>query len=61
MSDHKNKPSGLDWLDPFVATNLLIRITWQLTAGIIALAIRLVTSIVLAIVRRVQRSRIVRW
>ena len=61
MSDAKKRPSGLDWLDPFTATNLLIRIAWRLTAGTIALAIRVPTSIILAIVRRVQRARIVRW
>lgn len=54
------KPS-FDWTNPFAVTNLLIIILWRLAAGIIALTVRLIILIILAIINRVQRARIGRW
>ena len=61
MTAPKNQPSPFDYLDPFRLTNLTIRILWRVAAGVIAIAVRLVTTIILAIVARVQRFRVTRW
>ena len=38
-------------------TNWLLRTAWKTAAGLIALTVRIVTSIMLAIVRMIQRKR----
>jgi hypothetical protein len=39
-------------------TNWMIRTTWKICAAVTAISIRLLTSIVLAVARRVRRNRI---
>ena len=61
MADLKNKPTGFNHLDPFRMTNFFIRILWRLTAFVIALAVRIPTSIIFVVVARWQRLRVTRW
>jgi hypothetical protein len=61
MSDTKNKRSGFDYLDPFVFANGLVRISCRASVAVIALAIRIPTSLLLRVIARVRRSRVTRW
>jgi hypothetical protein len=61
MTAPKKQPSSFDYLDPFRLTNLAIRLLWRVAAGVIAIAVRLVTTIILSIVARMQRLRVTRW
>ncbi len=61
MTAPKKQPSPFDYLDPFTLTNLMIRILWRVAAGVIAIAVRLGTTIILAFVGYLRRVRVTRW
>ena len=58
MTGANNNSSGFALLR---LTNFFIRITWRSCALVVALCVRLPTSIILAVIAYVQRARIVRW
>ena len=60
-SDPKKKPAGFDWLDPIVFTNLMITGMCKSAAALIAIAVRIITTIILAIVRWRRRTNVTRW
>ena len=59
MADAKKKSpvQFITQIESVRLTNFFIRMTWKATAGLIAITFRLLTSIILAIVRVVQRNR----
>ena len=62
MTD-QNKTSPVKFITEIESvrlTNIFIRLAWKSTAGLIALLARLLTSVILAIVRLWQRNRFLR-
>jgi hypothetical protein len=59
MADAKKKSpvQFITQIETVRLANFFIRVTWKATAGLIAITFRLLTAIILAIVRVRQRNR----
>ncbi len=58
MSEPRNrKPAGFARLDTVLLANFLIRTVWKTAAGLIAVIVRLLATIALAIIRNCHRNR----